>query len=430
MWSARSWTRPRSASERPLRAHPALAPIVFAYEDQLTVRGRYLLWAAAVFAVVGLDTRRSQVYLLFAVAAGLLLPALLRAVLPRPRARLLVDLPERATALAPLEIRARVEALRPYEDLRVRLARPVRGREHVEVAPEEVFLSARPGEAAEARFRLLFRKRGRYEMRGPTLRRADPLRLAGTRPVGSGRGTVLVYPRYFRLDAFDAPLGRRYQPGGIPLSSSTGDAIEFVGTRDYREGDPIKNIHWRSWARRGQPVVKEYQEEYFTRLAVVLDTFLSPRPTPAQLAAFEASVSLVASLSDHFSRSEAVVDILAAGPDIYEVSAGRSLAYLDNILDVLACLEPCPDPPFAGVGPPLFDKLSQLTSVVAVLQDWDLERAAFLQKVLGLGTAVRILIVHEGPTSVPWAAAEELGVTTVLSPADVDRMLAVGAGQL
>ncbi len=295
MWSARSWTRRRSGSDRPLRAHPALAPIVFAYEDQLTARGRYVLWAAGVFAVVGLDTRRSQVYLLFAVAAGLLLPALLRAVLPRPRARLRVDLPERATAHAALEIRVLVEAERSYDDLRVRLARPVRGREHVVVEPEKAFLAARPGQAADIRFRVLFRKRGRYELRGPTLRLADPLRLAGTRPVGSGRGTVLVYPRYFRLDGFDAPLGRRYQPGGIPLSSSTGDAIEFVGTRDYREGDPIKNIHWRSWARRGEPVVKEYQEEYFTRLALVLDTFLPPRPTQDQLQAFEASVSLVAS---------------------------------------------------------------------------------------------------------------------------------------
>lgn len=75
----------------------------------------------------------------------------------------------------------------------------------------------------------------------------------------------------------------RSEPGCSPgpLSSSTGDAIEFVGTRDYREGDPPRNIHWRSWARRGAPVVKEYQEEYFCRIALILDTFLPARETDA-----------------------------------------------------------------------------------------------------------------------------------------------------
>ena len=118
---------------------------------------------------------------------------------------------------------------------------------------------------------------------------------------------------------------------------------------------------------RGQPVVKEYQEEYFCRIAIILDTFVPRRPGARDTRAFEAAISVVASIADFFSRSEHIVDILAAGPDIYEVSAGRSLAYLENILDVLACLEPCPEPPFRSIGPLLFEKLGQITTVVAVL---------------------------------------------------------------
>src|SRR6185369_16941459 len=149
----------------------------------------------------------------------------------------------------------------------------------------------------------------------------DPLGLIGTRTVDGPDQVLLVYPRFFTMDRFDIPLGRRHQPGGIPLSSNTGDSVEFTGTRDYREGDPIRSIHWRSWARRGQPVVKEYQEEYFCHIAIILDTFLPPKPTAADEAAFEAGVSVVASIADYFSRSEYIVDILAAGPDVYEVSA-------------------------------------------------------------------------------------------------------------
>jgi len=232
------------------------------------------------------------------------------------------------------------------------------------------------------------------------------------------------------MEEFVVPVGRKYQPGGIPLASTTGDAIEFVGTREYREGDPIKNIHWRSWARRGEPVVKEYQEEYFCRIALVLDTFLPAPPgrsNPAgrsELRTFESAVSVVASVADFFSRSEYIVDILAAGPDIYEVSTGRSLGYLENILDVLAYLEPCFDPPFAAIGPHLYEKLSQITTVVAVLLDWDSARENFLRRVKSEGAAVRVLLVHEGPTREPWEnAQEDLGEISRLTSDDVDRLL-------
>src|SRR3989442_2313388 len=119
------------------------------------------------------------------------------------------------------------------------------------------------------------------------------------------------------MEYFEVRPGRRYQPGGIPLSSSTGDAIEFLGPREYREGDAVRSIHWRSWARRGEPVVKEYQEEYFCRIAILLDTFVRRRPRAAGVRAFEAAISVVASVADFFSRTEHIVEILAAGPYLY-----------------------------------------------------------------------------------------------------------------
>ncbi len=138
----------------------------------------------------------------------------------------------------------------------------------------------------------------------------------------------------------------------------------------------------------------------------------------------KSAVSVVASIADFFSRSEYIVDIFAAGPDIYEVSAGRSLAYLENILDVLACLEPCNEPPFEVVGPALFEKLSMITSVVAVLQDWDEAREEFLRQVKMAGVELRVMVVKEGETKKPvYAVGEELGEITVMSPADVERAI-------
>jgi uncharacterized protein (DUF58 family) len=412
---------------RPLRARPLIGPLIRAYEEQLTARGRFLLWATGAFAFLGADTRRTDNFILFAAAASTLLVAILLTALPRPKVRLECRLPFRATALRPVPVRAQVAATGGggVGDLLLAFPRPVRWGSSLVFEPRQTFLEASAGATTEATVTLRPLRRGRYTLRGPTVRPSDPLRLAAGRPVGCPDQTLLVYPRFWSMDRFDIPLGRRYQPGGIPLSSSTGDAIEFVGARDYREGDPVKNIHWRSWARRGQPVVKEFQEEYFCRIAIILDTFLPRRPGKGHLAAFEAAISVVASVADFFSRSEYIVDILAAGPDLYEVSAGRSLAYLENILDVLSCLEPCRDPPFATVAPPLFDKLAQITTVVAVLQDWDAPREEFLRRVKALGTAVRAVIVCDRPSKADWAAAaEEIGEVGLMTPDDVERALA------
>ena len=418
-----------SRPARPLRAIPVVAAIVRWHEERLTARGRYVLWAALALGLMGADTRRSQVYVLFAVAMGALVAALVVTALRGPGARLECALPGRATAQSPLVLRARVWADQGRcEYLRLSFPRPSRWRSSIAVRPRETFLAAAADAPTELRVELQPRRRGRYVLRTPTLRVTDPLALAAGPAPPSRDHVLLVYPRFYTLESFAVPAGRRYQPGGIPLSSSTGDAIEFVGTREYRDGDPLRNIHWRSWARRGEPVVKEYQEEYFARIALVLDTFAPARPTPPEARSFEAAISVLASIADHYSRSDFVVDILAAGPEVYEVSAGRSLAYLDNILDVLAGLEPCPDAPFAAIGPALFEKLARITTVVAVLQDWDEPRERFLREVKSLGTAVHVIVVHEGATTLPWASVgAELGHIVHMTPADVDRLIAASA---
>jgi uncharacterized protein (DUF58 family) len=414
-----------------VRSTRIIGGLIRAYEERLTDRGRYLVWTTAILALIGVDTTRSRVFVLFAPGAAALAMGLAFALWRRPRVALECALPSRATALAPLTLHARVRSAgQDVPDLRLSFPRPIGWGSNIRYEPRETFLEAAAGKTLEVAVGLRPLRRGRYLLPGPTLRATDPLGLMAGRGVKLPDQTLIVYPRFFRMDEFRIPLGRRYQPGGIPLSSSTGDAIEFVGTRDYREGDPVKNIHFRSWARRGVPVVKEYQEEYFCRIAVILDTFLPARPRPADAASFESGITVVASIADYFSRSEYIVDILAAGPDLYEVSAGRSLGYLENILDVLACLEPCHDPPFATIGPPLFEHLAQTTTVVAVLQDWDPLRRDFLRHVRSLGTGVRAVIVRDGATTEGWeAAGDEIGEVTQMTSADVERaLLQAGAG--
>ena len=412
---------------RPLAQIPIVGKVVEQYRERLTPRGRYVFWCMVALAAVGLDTRRTQVFILFSVVAGIFLVAAVEGLFrPRPRVKLECRMPERVTALVPLAVNAHVSGNgHTLRDLQFTLPRPQRWGSSIQCSPAAAYFDAEPAKPAVARLDFTALRRGKYLLRGAAVRATDPLRLVTSRAVTVDDQVLFAYPRFWSMEEFIVPLGRRYQPGGIPLSSNTGDAIEFVGVREYREGDPVKNIHWRSWARRGEPVVKEYQEEYFCRIALILDTFVPKNASDAHVRAFEGGISLLASISDYFSRSEYVVDILAAGPDIYEVSAGRSLAYLENILDVLACLEPCYDEPFAAIGPHLFEKLAHITTVVAVLQDWDEPRRQFLRRVKENGAAVRALIVHDGPTRDPWQnAAADLGEISQFTTADIEALLA------
>jgi uncharacterized protein (DUF58 family) len=403
------------------RKIPLIGGVVRSYEDRLTPRGRTLLWTLAVLAALGLDTLATRIFVLFAIGFGILVAALVFTLRRQPRVRFIGGPPLRATAGTPVTFRIGVEGLegRSYSDLSVSLP----STKGMAFRPNEIPVSVEAGKAASVSVVLEPSRRGRYELRGPRVRRTDPLGLLGTGFVSLPDQVLLVYPRFFTMERFDIPLGRRHQPGGIPLSSHTGDSVEFTGTRDYREGDPVRSIHWRSWARRGQPVVKEYQEEYFCRIAIILDTFTTGKPGTD---AFEASISVVASIADYFSRSDYIVDILAAGPDIYQVSAGRSLAYLENILDVLACLEPCSEPPFRTIGPALFERLGEVSTVVAILQDWDPARREFLQNVRDGGAAVRAIIVHDGPTREDWRTAADIGEISQMAPAEVGRALKGG----
>src|SRR5258708_28025258 len=72
---------------------------------------------------------------------------------------------------------------------------------------------------------------------------------------------------------------------------------EYHGLRDYRPGDSPRWIHWRTSARLGQPMVKEFEQQNEQDLAVLIDPWL-PRTkvTHEQREALEQAVQFVATV--------------------------------------------------------------------------------------------------------------------------------------
>ena len=130
-----------------------------------------------------------------------------------------------------------------------------------------------PRENVEVSLEIMPRRRGPLNLFGLHVARPDPLGLFRALARQPAVESVLILPKRYPLPPLALPGSRRYQPGGISLAQSVGDSEEFISVREYRPGDPLRRIHWRAWARAGKPVVKEYQDEYFVRHALILDTF-------------------------------------------------------------------------------------------------------------------------------------------------------------
>ncbi|MBI4559279.1 MAG: DUF58 domain-containing protein [Candidatus Hydrogenedentes bacterium] len=266
------------------------------------------------------------------------------------------------------------------------------------------------GERASLPVTLQPRRRGYYSL--------PPLRAYTTFPFSicrSGRrsangGSLLVIPSFHPLAGMNIVAGRRYQPGGVALTSGVGESVEYIGNREYRPGDPQGRIDFRSWARLAKPVVREYQEEFYCRIALVLDTYVTGRRRRprAGFPELEAAVSLTASAADALSHGEYLIDLFAAGPELYVFRAGRHTAHFENILEILACIDECRIDPFAVVAPALAEELTRVSTIVGIFLDWDDSRETLVQTALEAGCAAKIVVVRDGSTSKPMDNIEAL----------------------
>jgi uncharacterized protein (DUF58 family) len=396
---------PRPATLFRPRLLPWARRIVF---ERLTRAGRWFVWPSLAFVAFGALSARGQVFLPLSYALALWTVALAASFLSRPRVRARVRHADRVCAGGTLAVTAEVEGLgtRTQPDLHFRTGPLPPG---IECRPEDGWALAplEAGRPQTARIELACAARGAYTLPGFRVETDAPFGLWRTAVAAAPPRRLLVTPRFTSLTELALPSGRRYQPGGVALASLVGEACEYVGNREYRDGDSVRDIDWRATARLQRPIVREYREEYFLRVAVVLDTHVPRRAPRARREDFERAVSHAAAVGDALARQEYLVDLFAAGPNLYHLLAGRSLAYLDQILDILACVESTPEEPFATLEPELVANLASISCVVCVFLQWDEPRRAFADLLRRHGVGLMLDVVR----SEPCLLEAELGAT-------------------
>ncbi len=261
------------------------------------------------------------------------------------------------------------------------------GRERVSDAPT---LHA-PRSQAEVRAELTPLRRGVLRFNGLRLARTDPLGLCRAFAKVPLPQAALILPKRYSMPPIALPGTQKYQAGGVTLASNVGQSDEFVALRDYRRGDALRHIHWRSWAKAGKPVVKEFEDEFFVRHALVLDTFTEDPHSEA----FEEAVSVAASFACAIRTQESLLDLMFVGPQSYCFTAGRGLAHTDQMLEILASVRPCRDQPFGALGHLVLNHVEAVSGCIGVLLAWNEERRRFVEKLKALGVPVLVLVVVE-----------------------------------
>jgi uncharacterized protein (DUF58 family) len=246
-----------------------------------------------------------------------------------------------------------------------------------------------PRSTAEVKLTLTPTRRGRLDLKGLKVIRTDPLGLIRSKREIEAADRVLILPQRYQLPASTMPGTRRFQPGGVALAGSVGDAEEFVSLRDYQPGDPLRRIHWRSWARLGKPIVKEFQEEFFVRHALILDTF---HPVPGA-PIFEEAVRLAASFVAALDDRESLLDLMFVGPEAYCFTSGRGLSQVDRMLEILASVDVCADRSFEALKPVVLERAGLLSACILVLLDWDEPRRALVSDLIALNLPLTVLAV-------------------------------------
>jgi hypothetical protein len=247
------------------------------------------------------------------------------------------------------------------------------------------------------RMELLPYRRGILRFSGLTIACADPLGLFRSCRRVSAPQTVLILPRRHPLPPIELPGQFRYQEGGVALASSIGCSEEFVSLRDYRHGDPLRHIHWRSWAKTGKPIVKEFEDEFFVRHALVLDTFTDEPHSEA----LEEAVSVAASFACTVLTQESLLDLLFIGNQSYCFTAGRGLGTADQMLEILASVQNCADKSFDSLEHLVMHHLSVISGCICILQKWDDARRKFIDKLKALNVPLMVVLVAAPGGGIP-----------------------------
>ncbi len=267
----------------------------------LTTRGRCLLAAGVALAAcaVLLGQRDLLRVAVFLVA----LPIAAVAVVARTRYRLACTRrldPPRVEAGRPATVRLRLDNVSrlPSGVLLMEDALPytLGGR------PRFVLDKVEPAGVRDVSYPVRSDVRGRFVIGPLAVRLTDPFGLCELTRAFAATDDLVVTPVVSQLPS--VRLGGDWVGGGETSARSVATSgTDDAATREYRHGDDLRKVHWRSTARVGELMVRREEQPFQSRATLLLDGRASAHRGEGPGSSFEWAVSAVASIGVVLARS-------------------------------------------------------------------------------------------------------------------------------
>jgi uncharacterized protein (DUF58 family) len=191
-----------------------------------------------------------------------------------------------------------------------------------------------PGGTRSLSYPLQSDARGKFAIGPLHVHVADTFGLVRIGSEAAAPGSLVVTPAIIPLPRTSL-AGTWLGEGGTRASTAAAAGEDDVVPREYRNGDELRRVHWRSTARRGELMVRREEQRWRNRAVLFLDTRATGHVGRGPSSSFEFAVSAAASIGVHLAREgidgEFVTDAgLATAPGSFE----------DVLLDTLAVVTP------------------------------------------------------------------------------------------
>jgi uncharacterized protein (DUF58 family) len=185
----------------------------------------------------------------------------------------------------------------------------------------------------------------------------DPLGLAEFDREMAGSERLLVLPRIVPLGGLPPAFGAGEGTPGAALAHQ-GQGASDVLIRQYRQGDELRRVHWRSTARHDELMVRLEERPWRGGMTVLLDRRDVAHRGRGANSSLEFAVSLAASVCAYMiGRGEPVTLVTEEGAAL----VGPGAEGIDPLLDALAALRPSARTDLTG------PELHQGTDVLAIV---------------------------------------------------------------
>ena len=274
------------------------------------------------------------------------------------------------------------------------------------------------------------KRRGVIDVGPMTIARGDPVGILRREISWPEVQRIFVHPVTVPIPSTSAGLVRDLE--GMPTSDIVDSDLSFHAIRDYALGDSQRHIHWRSTAKTGKMMVRQYEESRRSRIALVLG--LNDEDEYATEDEFEMAVSAAASLGAQGIRDgrDVLVTASAEVPEIVrrEVQSIRTISTrtAKAMLDGMSAIE-------VSERAVRMEDVARLTvhsypdlSIAFLITGSVLPLTRLRAAALAFSTRVQTVAVRCDPGAEPsFKTATELSVMTIGALHDLQHLMARGA---